>query len=135
MYKCRKCKAVVNSKCIHQRSYFPMDDLDDKERPVSTAMMLRNIMEWQEQEEAYPKGSMGYIQGLKKRTLSLTWHFPPGDTPEERLIGVLKSIRSLSDKVMEMYACDHDFYIMAGEVCDFGCCRGRKSHAKKKKVA
>ena len=112
-YKCTKCGETASSKCVHQRSVFPNDQL---------ATLIGNCFH--------------YEANRRLPETEAQWKHMPGDewnvTLHYRAFGKQNEVEAIQDlidtlteqpvEVMKHALCSHDWKIIEGE-CMFGCCK------------
>ena len=104
-YECKHCGAGANSKCAHQRTVFPDDQFDS---------MLSHCLKYKVQPTDH--GS-AWVQ--------LSVHVVPDRMDKTNEVEqAISMIASLTPEQIKAYSCDHEWAIVAGETCMFGCCGG-----------
>lgn len=103
LYKCSKCGLEADSKCIHQRNIFT----EDQAASILTHMLKRTVEPDRD--------------GYNKYVFTFT-------TISKTEFSALKGLVNLLNQpgVMEHYACDHEYVLMA-EQCELGCCHRKKA--------
>jgi hypothetical protein len=101
-YKCAKCGADADSKCVYSRSIF----LDDPSATILTHMLKRTV-------EPHRDGYNKYV-----------FTFSTISKDEFHALKGLMNLLSAPGAMIN-YACDHDWVLQA-EKCELGCCHRKK---------